>query len=75
MKKKKISSKLNLNKKSISNLSNQIVGGGWSDGCTDGCTPAQSYGNCTNANCSNDCTGGASWHELCTQQTEDQFMP
>lgn len=73
MKKKSFTNKLNLNKKAISHLNGKIVGGGWSDGCTDGCTPGQSMGNCTNADCSKDCTGGASWHELCTQEN-DQIL-
>jgi len=52
---------LALNKKSISNLnSNAINGGGFSAGCTDGCSPAQTALNCTRANCTDDCMGGIS---------------
>ncbi|WP_046755105.1 class I lanthipeptide [Kordia jejudonensis] len=59
--KKKALTGLELNKKSISNLnSDAINGGGFSDGCTDGCTPAQTWFNCTQANCTADCTGGVS---------------
>lgn len=59
--KKKTLTGLALNKKSISNLNKETInGGGFSDGCTDGCTPAQTWLNCTRANCTNDCTGGIS---------------
>lgn len=55
MKKKKINSKLNLSKKIITNL-NEVKGGGFTDGCTDGCSPAQTAWNCTaGGNCSGDC--------------------
>ncbi|WP_430410275.1 class I lanthipeptide [Kordia sp.] len=60
MRKQKLSG-LNLNKKSISNLNSEAInGGGFSDGCTDGCTPAQTWLNCTRANCTDDCHGGVS---------------
>ena len=71
MKKKNFKNKLNLNKKAVSNLNDKIVGGGWSQGCTDGCTPAQSLGNCTQANCTNDCTGGATNHQICTEPSDN----
>ncbi|WP_298418850.1 hypothetical protein [uncultured Kordia sp.] len=54
-----------LNKNSISNLnSDAINGGGFSAGCTDGCTPFQTALNCTRANCSADCGNGS--NGICT---------
>ncbi|WP_046755106.1 class I lanthipeptide [Kordia jejudonensis] len=59
--KKKALKGLALNKKSISNLNKEAInGGGFSDGCTDGCSPAQTWLNCTQADCTADCHGGAS---------------
>ncbi|WP_165026976.1 TIGR04149 family rSAM-modified RiPP [Dysgonomonas sp. ZJ279] len=56
--------KLTLNKSIVANLGNdelnQLKGGGFTSGCTDGCTTSvigQSYWNCTNTNCTNDCYG------------------
>jgi hypothetical protein len=57
MKKRKLTS-LRLNKKSISNLNSNIIGGakGWfTTGCTDGCTPFATEGFCTLTNCTADC--------------------
>lgn len=69
----KKSKKLKLGKSKITELnlskSAQIKGGGtgleesFSDGCTDGCSPAMTYWNCTKFQCTNDCdtrttTGG-----------------
>ena len=65
MKKKKIANKLNLNKKAISHLNEEINGGFWSTGCSDGCSPAQTALNCTNAGCSNDCGNGVSRCSAC----------
>ena len=59
MKKKSLKG-LNLNKKSVSNLNSEAInGGGFSDGCTDGCTPFQTALNCTRANCTADCGNGS----------------
>ena len=61
MKKKKLKG-LNLNKKSISNLDgNQVNGGGFTQGCTDGCTPLQTAWNCSRGNCTGDCDNGATY--------------
>jgi hypothetical protein len=57
MKKKKLKG-LRLNKKSISKLHQEQVGGGFTEGCTDGCTPFQSEWNCTDGNCTGDCGNG-----------------
>lgn len=58
--KKKALKGLTLNKKSVSNLNQEaIVGGRFSEGCTDGCTPFQTALNCTNGNCSQDCGNGS----------------
>lgn len=62
MKKKRISSKLILEKKVITNL-NDIKGGGFTAGCTDGCSPAHSVWNCTQGACSADC---ATDNRLCS---------
>jgi hypothetical protein len=58
MKKQKIN-KLKLNKKSISELNQEIIGGVFSTGCSDGCTPFQTALRCTYFNCTNDCGGGS----------------
>lgn len=44
-------------KETLKNLEeNKIKGGGWSSGCTDGCTTLTfTYWNCSKANCSGDC--------------------
>ena len=61
--------KLTLNKIDVANLSKdeqeQLKGGGWSAGCTDGCTPLQTHGNCTNANCTADCDYGSYYTKSC----------
>jgi len=62
MKKKNLKG-LSLNKKSVSNLNtNDLVGGGFTAGCTDGCTPFQTEWNCTRVggNCTADCDLGNS---------------
>ena len=58
--KKKSFKGLSLNKKSVSNLNPEnITGGGFTAGCTDGCTPYQTAWNCTRGgDCTADCTGG-----------------
>ncbi|KAB8152421.1 hypothetical protein EZY14_013495 [Kordia sp. TARA_039_SRF] len=61
MKKQKVT-KLKLSKKSISNLNKSAVKGGFSEGCSDGCTPFQTALYCTNANCTGDCGGGTGFH-------------
>jgi hypothetical protein len=58
MKKQKIN-KLKLNKKSISELNQEVVHGGFSSGCSDGCTPFQTALYCTNMNCTGDCGNGS----------------
>lgn len=68
MKKQKMKG-LSLNKKSISNLNkDEVKGGAWTRyctyGCTDGCTIAQTFWNCTRGNCTADCTDGITW--LCS---------
>ncbi len=74
MKKKKVTVKLNLNKKAISNLNSRTVNGGWfTTGCSDGCTPVQTAWNCTGTFCSNDCNNGVSREPACTQPG-DQFL-
>ncbi len=61
MKKQKLV-KLSLNKKSISNLrESAILGGSFSAGCSDGCTPFQTALNCTNTNCTSDCGHGSGY--------------
>lgn len=57
--KKKTLKGLELNKKSISNLNAEVVGGKFSGGCTDGCTPFQTALNCSKGNCSQDCANGS----------------
>jgi hypothetical protein len=65
MKKKNLNG-LKLNKKLISNLNEeQIVGGKFTTGCTDGCTPIQTAWNCTRTECSQDCGGGVSYITIC----------
>ncbi|QHI35830.1 hypothetical protein IMCC3317_11780 [Kordia antarctica] len=61
MKKKHLKG-LALNKKSVSDLSPQnVVGGKFTGGCTDGCTPYQTVWNCTRGgDCSADCNNGNS---------------
>lgn len=72
MKKKNLKG-LSLNKKSISNLNEeQIKGGRFTRGCTDGCTPLQTAWNCSAGNCTGDCSGGASYICLCTPDDELQ---
>ncbi|MBF0575456.1 hypothetical protein [Dysgonomonas sp. GY617] len=48
---------LNLEKDVIAFLNedsmSEMKEGGWTSGCTDGCSPAQSWTNCTNAGCTN----------------------
>ncbi|MEM6720356.1 MAG: hypothetical protein AAF611_13610 [Bacteroidota bacterium] len=68
MKKKSLKG-LKLNKKNISNLSQEQVTGGLPSkyctiGCTDGCTPAQTIWNCTRGNCTGDCDNG--WSYICS---------
>lgn len=74
MKKIKVNAgKLQLNKQKVASLTNDQIEGvnggqgvlqqapgnaAWSAGCTDGCSPAGSFWNCTKANCSADCSGG-----------------
>ncbi len=59
--KKKALQGLKLNKKSISNLNSDLInGGGFSAGCSDGCSPFQTALNCTRPNCTDDCSGGGS---------------
>ena len=60
MKKKNLKG-LQLNKKEISNLTKVSVSGGATIGCTDGCSPLQTIWNCTRANCTADCTDGATY--------------
>lgn len=59
---------LNLEKDVIAFLNedsmSEMKGGGWTSGCTDGCSPAQSWGPCTNANCTYDCGS----NQLCQDQ-------
>ncbi|MEM6720357.1 MAG: hypothetical protein AAF611_13615 [Bacteroidota bacterium] len=65
MKKKNLKG-LSLNKKLISNLNkDEVMGGKFTTGCTDGCTPIQTAWNCTRTECSQDCTGGASFLPAC----------
>ncbi|KAA2239405.1 hypothetical protein F0L74_24700 [Chitinophaga agrisoli] len=61
MKKVKLNvEKLQLNKEKITSLQNiemnQLQGGYFSDGCTDGCSPLGSIWNCTQADCSANCS-------------------
>ncbi len=66
MKKKNLKN-LSLNKKSVSNLNEDLITGGdvsigkFTLGCTDGCTPFQTAWNCSRGNCTGDCDGGASY--------------
>ncbi|WP_298425998.1 hypothetical protein [uncultured Kordia sp.] len=65
MKKKNLDG-LKLNKKLISNLNEDlIVGGLFTAGCSDGCTPFQTAWNCTRTECSDDCGGGVSYMPIC----------
>ncbi len=65
MKKKNLDG-LKLNKKLISNLNEDlIVGGLFTAGCSDGCTPFQTAWNCTRTECSDDCGGGISFIGIC----------
>jgi hypothetical protein len=58
--KKKFTKNLKLSKKTVSSLSDQAIKGqGFSAGCSDGCTPLQTWINCTAANCTADCGGGS----------------
>lgn len=58
--KKKLTKNLKLSKKTVSSLSNEAIKGqGFSEGCSDGCTPFQTWVNCTAANCSADCGAGS----------------
>ncbi|KAA2239404.1 hypothetical protein F0L74_24695 [Chitinophaga agrisoli] len=54
--------KLQLSKEKITSLQNaemdQLKGGDFTDGCSDGCSPFQTAWNCTKADCTADCTGG-----------------
>ena len=55
MKKKKLNLKLDLSKQVVSNLNTIKGGGSFSAGCTDGCSPARTMTNCTDADCTKDC--------------------
>jgi len=57
--KKKFQKNLKLSKKTISGFNDQAIKGGFSEGCSDGCTPLQTWLNCSAGNCSDDCTGGS----------------
>lgn len=71
MKKQKLTG-LELNKKSITNLNIEIIhGGGFSAGCSDGCSPFQTALNCTRANCTQDCSGGGS--AICPYDQDDRI--
>ncbi|WP_298517108.1 hypothetical protein [uncultured Kordia sp.] len=56
MKKRNLKS-LKLNKKSISDLNkdDNLVGGAFTSGCSDGCGPLKTAWNCTRADCTSDC--------------------
>jgi len=62
MKKLKLNKKLVLNKETIASLNEKEMNdikGQWkmpSAGCTDGCGTFRSLWNCTEADCTNDCT-------------------
>ncbi|XLS30235.1 class I lanthipeptide [Flavobacteriaceae bacterium M23B6Z8] len=74
MKKKNFSTKLMLNKKAISSLNKDNINGGFfTTGCSDGCSPAQTQFNCTNGACSKDCHQGVSDPRVCTMPG-DQFF-
>jgi hypothetical protein len=73
MKKKDLKG-LALNKKSVSNLNPQEINGGrFTRGCTDGCTPLQTAWNCSHGGCTNDCGGGASY--ICTTAPKELEEP
>jgi len=63
MKKKKFNKKLSLNKETISNL-NDVKGGWFTGGCTDGCGGSVMY--CSQWNCTKqDCTADCNTIEVC----------
>ncbi|WP_298425996.1 hypothetical protein [uncultured Kordia sp.] len=67
---------LKLNKKSISNLNpGLIIGGKFTAGCSDGCTPFQTAWNCTRTECSDDCGNGASFIGTCITTNNDLQQP
>ncbi len=58
MKKRNIKS-LKLKKSSISNLNLEVYkGGGFTTGCSDGCTPLQTAFRCTLQDCTSNCDNG-----------------